>query len=254
MSAATTVMADALQAAQQQTAERQAASAHELERERIRWSEAKIGKSLALSVFHKHLVVLPNSYWPGFESDLMVVTPELYLIDVEIKISRADLKQDVGKKKWVAQWWHALQQERRHGGALTGFKHRRMKTWDETTAHKLELAKIAKWPAKVWKHYYALPKSIWKRELMDALPSEKSGVLLLTENLPRGGELGLGYTEAASYQNDLPVIVDIARQAQPNTEVEKLTHEDVVDIARLASLRMWDAFARTEAEMEGHLV
>lgn len=231
MNAATTAMADALQAAT-------------LERERIRWSEARIGKSLALSVFHKHLVVLPNSYWPGFESDLMVVTPELYLIDVEIKISRADLKQDAGKKKWVAQWWHDLQKERRHDGALPGFRHRRMKNWNETTAHKLDLARVAKWPAKVWKHYYALPKSIWKKELMDTLPSEKSGVLLLTENLPRGGELG--DAEGASFRDDLPVIVDIARQAQPNTEVEKLAHEDVIDIARLASLRMWDALDQAE--------
>lgn len=216
------------------------------QRERTRWSEAKIGKSLAKSVFHKHLIVLPNCYWPGFESDLMVVTPELYLIDVEIKISQTDLKRDVEKKKWVAQWWHDLKGERRVGGALQGFRHQRQKTWDETTARKLELAKIAKWPAKVWKHYYALPKSIWDQELMDALPSDKSGVLLLTENSapvrcefePQTGK---------SYLDELPIIVDIARQAQPNTEVGRLDHEDVIDIARLASLRMWDAFAQVQA-------
>lgn len=171
------------------------------------WHEAKIGRSLAKTVFQKHLVLLPNSTWPGFESDLLVVSPDLYLIDVEIKIARQDLKADAGKKKWSAN---------------------------------------CDWPARIWKHYYAVPKVLWRRELLDALPSRQSGVLLLTANPPRYTELGARAT--SRYADTLPVIVDVVRYAQPNPAVDRLSHEEVIDIARLASLRMWDAFSSAEQE------
>ncbi|MCE1194079.1 MAG: hypothetical protein LWW96_18180 [Acidovorax sp.] len=169
------------------------------------WSEAKIGRSLAKTVFHQNLVLLPNSTWPGFESDLLVVTPDLYLIDVEIKVARQDMVRDALKGKWASS---------------------------------------CKWPSHVWKHYYAVPKLLWKRELLDTLPSKQSGVLLLTENPPRYTELGA--VANSRYADSLPVIVDVVRHAQPNTGADKLSHESLIEIARLASMRMWQAFASAE--------
>ena len=43
------------------------------------------------------LVMVPNCYWTGDECDLLVVRNDLRLVDVEVKISRSDLKADAGK-------------------------------------------------------------------------------------------------------------------------------------------------------------
>ena len=66
------------------------------------WSENLIAATLARQIFHrKHLVVVPNCSWPGSECDLLVVTPSLRIIDVEIKISRADLLADTKKRSGI---------------------------------------------------------------------------------------------------------------------------------------------------------
>ena len=68
----------------------------------LRWSENLIAATLARVVFqHKHLVIVPNCSWPGSECDLLVVTPNLRVIDVEIKISRADLKADARRTSGI---------------------------------------------------------------------------------------------------------------------------------------------------------
>lgn len=67
------------------------------------WSEHAIARALVRQTFNrKYLVVVPNCNWTGHECDLLVVTENLRIIDVEIKISRADLKADAKKEKW----WH----------------------------------------------------------------------------------------------------------------------------------------------------
>src|SRR5690554_6203769 len=69
----------------------------------MKWSEKRIARELAINFFNrKHLVVVPNCNWTGYEADVLAVTTDLRLIDVEIKISRADLKADAKKDKW----WH----------------------------------------------------------------------------------------------------------------------------------------------------
>lgn len=46
--------------------------------------------------------VVPNCYFAGGEMDLLVVSRAGYLIEVEIKLSRADWKADAGKSKWTS--------------------------------------------------------------------------------------------------------------------------------------------------------
>ena len=168
------------------------------------WSENTIAAGLARQIFsRKHLVVVPNCSWPGSECDLLVVTPNLRVIDVEIKISRADLKADARKDKWYHSW-----------------------DWRRDGNYDRALRKPRQWPHRVWKHYYALPRHLWDTALLSSLPSPNSGVLLLYPDKHDGG-----------------LCIRVERQAKPDRQADKISPEDAIDIARLASLRMWDALA-----------
>lgn len=176
------------------------------------WTERTIARAIALQTLAKKCVVLvDNCNWTGNECDVLGVTTDLRIIDVEVKISRADLKADARKEKW----WH------RNGA-----------TYDWRTRSYPEGASIARQhPPSVWKHYYALPKEIWKPELLDCLPSKASGVLLLDVNgFPRG--------------TDQVMRVTCERRATPNKEAARLSPQQVMNIARLANLRMWEAYER----------
>lgn len=195
------------------------------------WSEHAIAGALVRQTFNrKYLVVVPNCNWTGHECDLLVVTENLRIIDVEIKISRADLKADAKKEKW----WH-----REHLGqwpTVSELRH-------NPRANELRLERECRrrrykstpkdWPTKVWKHYYALPKDIWHPDLFDVLPSAQSGVLLLDRD---------GYPRPVGQA----MRVECVRRAAPNRDAPAISPAAAVDIARLASLRMWDAYARLE--------
>lgn len=120
------------------------------------WNESGIAAILVRDTFRRDLVC-PNCTHLGFESDLLVVHRTLRLIDVEIKVSRADLKADIRKRKWWQQPDYWRQHEPR------------------PPAVRLE------WPRNVWKHYYAVPVEIWKPELVEFLPAV-SGLLLIHKN------------------------------------------------------------------------
>ncbi|ADE12191.1 hypothetical protein [Sideroxydans lithotrophicus] len=181
----------------------------------MKWTERKIAASLARQVFErKHLVLVPNCTWTGDECDLLVVTRDLRIIDVEVKISRADFKADAKKDKWFQNWdW-------RLDGPFRSYEER-----DERRRPLM-------WPRKVWKHYYAMPKEIWKPELAEFLPSSTSGVILLTED--KHGSTRSG------------VIAQVQRRATPCRDADRISPSDAVDISRLASLRMWDAFDKLD--------
>ncbi|EED68356.1 hypothetical protein SR914_25425 [Comamonas testosteroni] len=172
------------------------------------WSEFKIARAISLQTLARKCVVLvDNCSWTGHECDVLGVTTDLRIIDVEVKISRSDLKADAKKDKW----WTRL-------------------TYGECQARGLPIfsrGDAVTHPRKVWKHYYALPREIWKPELLTCLPSKASGVLLLWE---AGGQLQ----------------VSCERRATPNRDAERLKPEQVMDVARLANLRMWDAYNRME--------
>lgn len=181
----------------------------------MKWSETSIARALALQFFNrKHLVVVPNCTWPGSECDLLVVTENLRIIDVEIKISRSDLKADAKKDKW----WRSLSyaDARAQGRDVTQWN-----PW----AHRERVD----WPRKVWKHYYAMPADIWTPELADALPSKASGILLLRIQ-----------------SHDGLLIVTCERRAAPCKDAEKISPAAAIDIARLASLRMWDSYRQLD--------
>lgn len=164
----------------------------------MHWTEKTIGLALqhTASIGQK-LVVLPNCSWTGHEADMLVVEAGLRLIDIEIKISRADLKADAQKDKWWAK---------RH--------------WSRQPSNHMR----REWPPKVWKHYYALPADIWKPELVEALPSDKSGILLLQQATTK---------RLAKIQ--------VFRRATPNREAKPISPADCLDLGRLANLRMWSA-------------
>lgn len=158
-------------------------------------------------------MLVDNCNWTGNECDVLAVTTDLRIIDVEVKISRADLKADAGKDKW---WRHLTWQDAEARGIDT-------RTWNPWKHREPR-----EWPPKVWKHYYALPADIWRDDLIEALPSPKSGVLLLSQ---KPGEF---------------MRVDCRRRATPNKDATRLTASNVMDIARLANLRMWDAYRDAE--------
>ena len=174
------------------------------------WSEYSIARAISLQTLAKRCVVLvDNCNWTGYECDVLAVTTDLRIIDVEVKISRADLKADAKKDKWWQQpsWW----------------------------SHEQKPERVANLhPQKVWKHYYALPKEIWKPELLECLPSSASGVLLLDRD---------GYPRPSGHA----MRVDCVRRATPAKNAYRLKPEEVMDIARLANLRMWEAYSRRDA-------
>ena len=160
-------------------------------------TENQIAEALAHGLFHRRVLVVPNCNWTGHECDLLVVTHDLRIVDVEIKISRHDLKQDAKKDKW----WMSRPWSRRH------------------LPREPRL-----WPQKVWKHYYAVQKDVWHANLLPTLPIA-SGVILVAPD----GRCNAG------------VSIDIIRKAKPNKDAQPICPADAVDLARLASLRMWAA-------------
>lgn len=114
------------------------------------WSENLIARAIARdqAVARRALLVVPRCHWTGHECDLLAVDREtLKLVDIEVKISRADLKADAKKDKWWSYHWSREPSPR-------------------------------EWPPKVWRHYYALPAEVWRPELAASIPP-RSGVLLL---------------------------------------------------------------------------
>lgn len=176
----------------------------------MNWNEYIVGGALCRQVFNRTaLVVVPNCNWTGHECDILVVEKGLRLIDVEIKVSRADLRADIKKDKW----WRRLPPRR----------------WDyDTKAWAAPPPALRnEWPPKIWKHYYALPATVWAKELVAQIPAV-SGVILLHE---RGGLLRM----------------EVERRAKPNSAAKPVDAGHAIDIARLASLRMWDTYAQWDA-------
>jgi len=183
----------------------------------VKFNERNIASYLARFIFErKHLLLVPNCSWPGSECDLLAVTPNLRVIDVEIKISRADLRADAKKEKW-------FEYEKYQPGVWPRAKHR------------------ISYPRRVWKHYYCLPATIWKPELYDCMNSV-SGLLLIDDAKPRES-IGYGATRIPENHG---FRIRVERRAKPDTKADKITAENAIDIARLASLRMWDSFEEAD--------
>lgn len=89
-------------------------------------------------------------------------------------------------------------------------------------------------PQKVWKHYYAMPASIWTPELLQSMPSPSSGVILL-------------HQQASA---DTPVVASVQKRAIPSKTAVSLSPEQMLDIARIANLRMWQAYQDRDSAVE----
>ena len=100
------------------------------------WSANKIAAAISRQILQRKCIVLvDNCNWTGYECDILGVTTDRRIIDIEVKISRADLKADAKKTKW----WEQNYLRNPDTGRFDRSKHHR--------DH----------PPKVWKHYYALP-------------------------------------------------------------------------------------------------
>ncbi len=188
------------------------------------WSEGMIARAISLQTLARKCVVLvDNCNWTGHECDVLGVTTDLRIIDIEVKISRSDLKADAKKDKWWSRKFIGYGEKKEvHNEAGRLIRIEQPSLYDE---------KQRQHPIKVWKHYYALPKEIWKPELLECLPSPASGVLLLSHGRSDFGP---------------PVVVKVERRATPAKDAFRLKPEQVMDIARLANLRMWEAYRREE--------
>lgn len=125
-----------------------------------RWTEASISQAVVRKHFHRDVLAVPCCNWVGSECDLLVIDKRsLRIIDVEVKISRSDLRADWFKAKW---WYSRPWNPKPYKQAL---RHNRPRQW----------------PEKVWKHYYVMPASIWDDKLLADI-HETSGVILVTGN------------------------------------------------------------------------
>lgn len=184
----------------------------------IVWNEGMIARAISLQTLARKCVVLvDNCNWTGHECDVLGVTTDLRIIDVEVKISRSDLKADAHKDKWWRRYYDGTYEDVTMAGG---------RTW----RRPVQKSEARQHPPKVWKHYYALPADIWKPDLLDCLPSQNSGILLLREQR----------------NSHTPIAVHVERRATPAKDAARLKPEQVIDIARLANLRMWEAYRREE--------
>ena len=179
----------------------------------FKWSEKLIGAALSKMFEGKFMMAIPTCGWTGHECDLLAVTRDMRIVDIEIKISRSDFRADFEKEKW---FYTPMEAE-----AITGT------SWQDYYLRKAERVRRP-WPRKVWKHYYCMPKSIWTDSMAAQAGSMHSGIILLDY---AGGQ----------------VVASLIRAAKPDRKAETLEPEHVIDIARHASLRMWDAYRKLEA-------
>lgn len=182
----------------------------------MNWSEGKIGRILARNTFKDCVCVLPNTVFTGEEADLLCVSKSLRLIDVEIKISRADLKRDASKDKW---WQSSKVAEI----VMETSK------WRAEPYPVKRYPKIPRtYPRLVWKHYYAMPESLWKEELLVHV-QPISGVLLIRDDRS----------------------VKCIKRCKPNLKAPTMDAERMMLIARLCSYRMWDVYSKLQKRANG---
>lgn len=158
------------------------------------WSEQQIGTAI-YSQFLKlrHLMVVPNCGWTGYECDLLAVTNKGQIIDFEIKRTRSDFLADAKKSKWIDF---------------------------APVMNRIGDTKPALWPRRVWKHYYVMPAEIFKADMIDLMPSKKSGILTFSSIDDR-------------------LFIKCEKSAYSNPDFKDLNTGDLISIARLTSIRFW---------------
>lgn len=192
-------------------------------------TESKIAHYLAMTHWHgKHLAMLRNCHAAGgHESDLLVINEKRRVIDIEIKVSVSDFKADAKKSKWRLYVSH-------HdaiiaGNAIETIKKVEVRARDgsmikrKRSSYHLGLEH----PQKVWKHYFCMPASIWDESLIEHLPSQSCGVMLIDE-----------------FEGRITGVRTI-KQAKANPDFQALTNTEILNISRLMTLRMWSMIEKT---------
>lgn len=174
----------------------------------MKWTAREICRQLYIQAFHgKHLIICPNTYWPGSETDLLIVRCDLRLMEVEVKISRSDLKADKHKDKWFDAWEY---------GKGTPWLHPDQRPAPTPRTH----------PRRIWKHYYCMPEAVWKEGLESEI-QPTSGIILMRDHPNSPG-------------------CWLHRQAKPAKVTDRITPEELADIARMQSHKMWDAYGEID--------
>lgn len=180
----------------------------------MNWTEKNIAAELALNHFKmRHLVTVPNCNWAGYEADLLVVTKVLKVLDFEIKISRADFKADAKKGKWFDRVDSGVDLPTVTYNRMTG------RRFSYMSRQMVCVPKLH--PMNIWKHYYVLPEEIYDESLDDLAASPASGILLICT------------------ADNGRVHFSEVRKAKANKDYQQITPAQTLDIARLASLRLW---------------
>lgn len=176
------------------------------------WTEQIIARRLVQLFDRRCIILCPNCKWTGHELDVLGVTQNARVIDVEIKVSRADFLRDRLKDKW-----------------FKAYNWREDKPILEPDGRRRYVGKPIEWPERVWKHYYALPASVWQADMLGHI-SPRSGVLLLSH---------------PSWDKEQREIqIKVQRRAVPDKHADRLKPEAILDIARLCNLRMWSALEK----------
>ena len=110
-----------------------------------------IQRCVQRDLLKRKAVVIPNCYWAGHEADLLAFTTRGLVIDVEVKLTRADFKADAKKDKWWHTWYRAAPEQRRP----------------------------REWPPRVWRHYFVMPAEIWDPKLEACAASPASGIVTI---------------------------------------------------------------------------
>jgi hypothetical protein len=176
------------------------------------YSEFSIARHLAREKFNSMMLVVDNTYHTGHEADLLIVNHRnLHYIDVEIKISRADLKADRLKDKWLTTAY----------------------SWPQGMDRP---AIPREWPRRIWKHYYCIAEPIWKPELLEFV-GKRSGVFTIRIDRDESGrEWYKGIT--------------VRKRCQANPDAKRATPEEIVKLAYLANVRMHEAYRRLDEMRE----
>lgn len=177
-----------------------------------------IQRSLALQLFHRD-VVCPNCTWTGHEADMLVIRG-LRLLDVEIKFSRADLRNDVHKDKW----WRYVDPP--HNESYPSWRHR---------GEQVKLKRS--WPPNIWKHYYVFPEAVLPKD-----PAKRAA--LIAELPPMSGIYTARPVGGWAH-------FDVVRRAKPRPDARVLEPHEAMHIARLISTRYWNRGMHNDAALQG---
>jgi hypothetical protein len=177
------------------------------------YSEHSISRHLGREKFSGCLMAVDNTYFTGFEADLLVVTKNLRVIDVEIKISRQDLKADRHKDKWKSI----------------------SNTLTVTPDGKRRYESVPRaWPRNVWKHYYCIADPIWQDSLLEFVN-------------PMSGVFTIKIDEGGGYRG-----ITVRKKCKPNKANQPITPEGVVQLGHLANIRMHEAYRMLDEQRRCH--